>query len=191
MALRPAGKRLLADAGRGLFDEVWVWKIDRLGRDDVDPLVVWRDLELLGIKVHSVTEGNSDPFMYHIHVAVAAQERRNFMARSATGMNRAAREGRYTGGIVPLGYLVEGRKQHARPGAQRQAHLGGLDRGGAGTENLPLAGYLKAGHALESPSTSISWGFPPPTPKMTGWSEGDNARSGLKVCGVPVESAIW
>ena len=114
MALRPAGKRLLADAGRGLFDEVWVWKIDRLGRDDVDPLVVWRDLELLGIKVHSVTEGNSDPFMYHIHVAVAAQERRNFMARSATGMNRAAREGRYTGGIVPLGYLVEGRNQHAR-----------------------------------------------------------------------------
>ena len=73
MALRPAGKRLLADAGRGLFDEVWVWKIDRLGRDDVDPLVVWRDLELLGIKVHSVTEGSSDPFMYHIHVAVAAQ----------------------------------------------------------------------------------------------------------------------
>ena len=114
MALRPAGKRLLADAGRGLFDEVWVWKIDRLGRDDVDPLVVWRDLELLGIKVHSVTEGSSDPFMYHIHVAVAAQERRNFMARSATGMNRAAREGRYTGGIVPLGYLVEGREQHAR-----------------------------------------------------------------------------
>ena len=114
MALRPAGKRLLADAARGLFDEVWVWKIDRLGRDDVDPLVVWRDLENLGIKVHSVTEWISDPFMYHIHVAVAAQERRNFMARSAAGMSRAAREGRYTGGIVPLGYQVEGRKQHAR-----------------------------------------------------------------------------
>jgi transcriptional regulator with XRE-family HTH domain len=29
-------------------------------------------------------------------------------------MNRAAREGRYTGGIVPLGYRVEGRKQTAR-----------------------------------------------------------------------------
>ena len=27
MALRPAGKRLLADAGRGLFDEVWVWPV--------------------------------------------------------------------------------------------------------------------------------------------------------------------
>ena len=114
MALQPAGKRLLADAARGLFDEVWVWKIDRLGRDYVDPLVVWRDLELLGIKLRSVTEGISDPCMYHIHVAMAAQERRNFMARSPAEMNEAAREGRYCGGIVPLGYVVEGRKQHAR-----------------------------------------------------------------------------
>ena len=31
MADRPAGKRLLEDAARGLFDEVWVWKLDRLG----------------------------------------------------------------------------------------------------------------------------------------------------------------
>ena len=36
----------------------WVWKIDRLGRDDVDPLIVWKELEGLGIKVYSSTEGN-------------------------------------------------------------------------------------------------------------------------------------
>ena len=35
-------------------------------------------------------------------------------ARSADGMNRAAREGRYTGGIVPFGYRVEGHKASAR-----------------------------------------------------------------------------
>ena len=113
MADRPAGKRLLEDAARGLFDEVWVWKLDRLGRDDVDPLIVRRDLERLGVTVHSATEDISDPFIYQIHVAVAAQERRNFLARSAAGTNRAAREGRYCGGIVPIGYVVEGKKQHA------------------------------------------------------------------------------
>ena len=48
MAHRPAGKRLLADAGRGLFDEVWVWKIDRLGRDDVDPLIPNPPKDVLG-----------------------------------------------------------------------------------------------------------------------------------------------
>ena len=53
MSERPAGSRLLADARLGRFDEVWVWKIDRLGRDDVDPLIVWKELEGLGIKVYS------------------------------------------------------------------------------------------------------------------------------------------
>jgi len=114
MAERPAGKRLLEDAARGRFDEVWVYKIDRLGRDDVDPLIVWRDLERLGVRVYSVTEGVSSPFEYHIRVAMAAEERRTFLARSAAGIARAAREGRYCGGIVPLGYKVEGRKQTAK-----------------------------------------------------------------------------
>jgi len=114
MSQRPAGSRLLADARRGLFEEVWVYKIDRLGRDDVDPLVVWRELEGLGVTVRSVTEGASSPFEYHIRVAMAAEERRAFLARSAAGMERALREGRYPGGIVPFGYKVEGERHTAR-----------------------------------------------------------------------------
>jgi len=35
MAQRPAGARLMAAAARREFDEVWVYRIDRLGRDDV------------------------------------------------------------------------------------------------------------------------------------------------------------
>ena len=38
------------------------------------------------------------------NAVIAANERRKFLERSAEGMNRAAKEGRYTGGIVPLGY---------------------------------------------------------------------------------------
>ena len=49
-----------------------------------------------------------DPFYFDIHAVIAANERRKFLERSAEGMNRAAREGRYTGGIVPLGYSVSG-----------------------------------------------------------------------------------
>jgi len=111
---RSAGSRLLGDAALGRFDEVWVYKIDRLGRDDVDPLVVWHQLQALGVTVYSITEGRIDPFMYAIRVAVAAQERRTFLDRSSAGMNRAAREGRYTGGIVPLGYAAVGKRPDAR-----------------------------------------------------------------------------
>jgi len=114
MAQRPAGKRLLADAARACFDEVLVFKIDRLGRDDLDPIVVWMQLERLHIGVRSVIEGVSTIFEYHIRVAMAAEERRGLLARSKAGMDRAAREGRYTGGIVPLGYRVEGKNPHSR-----------------------------------------------------------------------------
>ena len=34
---RPGGRRLLEDAARGVFEEVWVYRVDRLGRDDIDP----------------------------------------------------------------------------------------------------------------------------------------------------------
>ena len=114
MSERPAGSRLLADARRGLFDEIWVYSIDRLGRDDVDPLIVWRELEDLGVSVRSITEGVSSPFEYHIRVAMAAEERRAFLARSAAGMERAVREGRYPGGIVAFGYAAEGERHKAR-----------------------------------------------------------------------------
>jgi site-specific DNA recombinase len=114
MVKRPAGRRLMEDAAKGLFDEVWVYKVDRLGRDDIDPLMVWRDLEVLGVKVHSVTEGISDRFMYSIHVALAAKERRSFLERSAAGMERIVKAGHFPGGISPLGYEVSGQKNDAQ-----------------------------------------------------------------------------
>jgi site-specific DNA recombinase len=114
MAKRPSGRRLMEDAAKRLFDEVWVYKIDRLGRDDIDPLVVWRELETYGVRVHSVSEGVSDIFSYHIHVAMAAEERRKFLERSAAGMARTVKEGRFPGGICPLGYEVQGRKHEAK-----------------------------------------------------------------------------
>ena len=114
MAKRPGGRRLMEDAAKRLFDEVWVFKIDRLGRDDIDPLVVWRELESYGIRVHSVSEGVSDIFSYHIHVAMAAEEHGKFLERSKAGMQRAVKEGRFPGGICPMGYEVQGRKHEAK-----------------------------------------------------------------------------
>ncbi len=111
---RPGGMRLLQDAAHGIFEEVWVYRVDRLGRDDIDPLVVWRELERLGVRVVSLTEGVDSPFIYHIRVAVAAEERRTMLMRMQAGMDRAAREGRYTGGIRPFGYRVVGYKENAR-----------------------------------------------------------------------------
>jgi site-specific DNA recombinase len=80
----------------------------------VDLLVVRRRLDALGIALVSVVEGQPDLLGYDVQAVVADHYRREFARRSADGMNRAAREGRYTGGIVPFGYRVEGHKASAR-----------------------------------------------------------------------------
>ena len=117
---RPDGRRLLADARAGKFDEVWVYRLDRLGRDEIDPLVVKRDLASWGVKLVSLRENIESPLAYGLQVLLAAEERRTFLERSADGMARAAREGRYCGGIVPYGYRVDGLKAKARLMADTQ-----------------------------------------------------------------------
>ena len=105
---RPAGGALARDARVGRFSQVWVVRSDRLGRDAFELLRIWRVFESIGIALRATDENIDDPFYFDIHAVIAANERRKFLERSAEGMNRAAREGRYTGGIVPLGYSVSG-----------------------------------------------------------------------------------
>jgi site-specific DNA recombinase len=114
MGERPQGRRLLQAAEAHEFDDLWVYNVKRLGREAVDLLLLRRRFESLGIRLYSVQEGEQTGLGYDVHAVVADFDRRYFLRISADGMNRAAREGRYTGGIVPLGYQVEGRKQTAR-----------------------------------------------------------------------------
>jgi len=113
MRKRPGGARLFAAAAIGLFDQIWVCSVDRLGRGWVDPEVVWEDLEKRGVGIYSVSENVSERFIYHIMAGVAAKKRADFLIASAAGMRRAVEEGRYVGGIAPYGYRVEGEGHRA------------------------------------------------------------------------------
>jgi len=126
LAERPAGGRLMRDAAAGRFRELHVYKFDRLGRDAVDLLVVRRRLMELGLRVISVVEAEPDLLSYDVQAVVADHARREFLRRSADGMARAAREGRYTGGIVPFGYRTSGSKQTARLEPDTAPLSGGL-----------------------------------------------------------------
>ncbi len=105
---RPAGGPLVRDARARRFSQIWVVRADRLGRDAFELLRIWRVFESIGVALRATDENIDDPFYFDIHAVIAANERRKFLERSAEGMNRAAKEGRYTGGIVPLGYSVSG-----------------------------------------------------------------------------------
>jgi site-specific DNA recombinase len=113
IAARPAGGRLVRDRLAGRFTEVWVYDIDRLGRDAPDIMRARRDLEVLGIPIFTPA-GEVPPLLFDFQAVIGDYARVQFLKRSADGMARAAREGRYTGGIVPLGYRVDGMKQNAR-----------------------------------------------------------------------------
>ena len=97
---------------------------DRLGRDAFELLRIWRVFESIGISLRATDENIDDPFYFDIHAVIAANERRKFLERSAEGMNRAAKEGRYTGGIVPLGYCVSGDRGCPPPRPGRLSHVG-------------------------------------------------------------------
>jgi len=108
---RPEGKRLLEDAKNKKFDLVLVYRLDRLGRSARIILNAVHEMEQNGVKVKSMTEpfdtGDANGrFLLTVLAGVADLERETILERMWHGTNRAARTGKWLGGIVPYGYRV-------------------------------------------------------------------------------------
>ncbi|WP_422393093.1 hypothetical protein MTBGP_11130 [Moorella thermoacetica] len=111
MEKRPAGRQLLKDAKAGKFDLLLIYRLDRLGRSARVILNAVYELEQYGVKIRSMTEpfDTGDPngrFLLTILAGVADLERETILERMWYGANRAARAGKWLGGIVPYGYRV-------------------------------------------------------------------------------------
>lgn len=108
---RPGGSILLADAQKGLFDTILVWKIDRFGRDTLSGLNAVEMLRKYDIEIISVTEPfdlntPTGRFQFITYLNMAELERNNILDRMYLGATRAAKKGKWLGGIVPYGYVV-------------------------------------------------------------------------------------
>ncbi|KJR99585.1 MAG: DNA recombinase [Peptococcaceae bacterium BRH_c4a] len=108
---RPAGARLHEDAKAGRIDLILIYKLDRLGRSARIILNAVYELEQYGVKIRSMTEpfDTGDPsgrFLLTILAGVADLERETILERMWYGANRAARAGKWLGGIVPFGYFM-------------------------------------------------------------------------------------
>ncbi len=107
---RPAGGRMLADAKAERFTLLLIFKLDRLGRSTRVILNAVHDLDEMRVKVRSMTEpfdtsDASGRFLLTILAGVADLERSNILQRMELGAVRAAKEGKWLGGIVPYGYI--------------------------------------------------------------------------------------
>jgi site-specific DNA recombinase len=108
---RPDGQRLLQDAENGLVKNVLIFNMKRLGRKTRITLDAVYQLEKFGVKIKSMTEpfDTGDPVGRFIITVLAGQaelDRDTTLEVMWHGANRAARLGRWLGGIVPYGYRV-------------------------------------------------------------------------------------
>jgi len=119
LSQRPEGARLLADARAGIIEVVYVYQLDRLGRDALVILNSINELETSGVQVKSMKEAfdTTNPagrFQVAILGGVAGLERDTIVERSIAGTNRLARGGAWLGGVVPYGYRAVGTRQDSR-----------------------------------------------------------------------------
>src|SRR5580658_1416047 len=119
LELRPGGIRLLEDARNHKFDQLLVFKLDRLGRDTRLILNAVAELEKHGVRVRSMTEEfdtatATGRLMLTMLSGFAAHERDMIRERSVAGTNRLAEAGAWLGGVVPYGYRKAGEKGQAR-----------------------------------------------------------------------------
>jgi site-specific DNA recombinase len=115
---RPEGGQILHDARLGKFNQLLVYKLDRLGRETRLILNAVAELEKYGVRVHSMTEefdtgSATGRLMLTLLSSFASHERDVIRERSVTGTLRVAQAGVWLGGIVPYGYRKQGEKRSA------------------------------------------------------------------------------
>lgn len=96
---RLALQELLADAEKGLFDEVLVWKINRLARNQIDLLRIVDALNRQNVSFRSFTENfeTETPmgkFALQMMGAVGELERNTIVDNVKLGMKQRARTGK-------------------------------------------------------------------------------------------------
>lgn len=118
IAKRPELKRMLKELTMGKFDEVVVWKLNRLSRNTKDFLEIYEALEKNNIAFISLSENfdTSNPmgkFALQMLAAVGELERNTIVENVNLGLTQRAKMGLHSGGRA-LGYGIVPSKN--RPG---------------------------------------------------------------------------
>ena len=105
------GFRLALEAiGAGEISRLFVYSIDRLGRNVLELLLFLRELDDQGIECWEAERARRlawDDFMVQVEGAVAGKERREILQRTQDGLRRAVQAGKFSGGIVAYGYRLD------------------------------------------------------------------------------------
>jgi site-specific DNA recombinase len=117
---RPALKRLLEDVAAKRIDTIVVYKVDRLTRSLADFAKIVEALDKQGVSFVSVTQQfNTTTSMgrltLNVLLSFAQFEREVTGERIRDKIAASKRKGMWMGGVVPLGYSLEGRRLVVQP----------------------------------------------------------------------------
>jgi len=111
---RPDFQRMIRDAEKRQFEAVLVYKLDRFARNRYDSAIYKAKLKKAGVRVVSVTEAISeDPegvILEAMLEGLAEYYSRNLSQNVKRGMKIAREHGTFTGGRLPYGYGLDGKK---------------------------------------------------------------------------------
>lgn len=101
-------QRLLKDAKVNKFQEIWVWKTNRLARNHLDLLKIVDELDKNNVGFKSCSEAfdtatPTGKLLMNVLASIGEFERESIVENVKMGMKQRAREGKWNGGIV-LGY---------------------------------------------------------------------------------------
>jgi DNA invertase Pin-like site-specific DNA recombinase len=109
-------QEMIAAAEEHQFSAIVVHKLDRFARDRYDSAVYKKKLRDHGVRVISVTEQLDDSpestILESVLEGMAEYYSKNLSRETKKGKRQAAREGRYTGGVLPLGIGVDKDKRY-------------------------------------------------------------------------------
>ena len=115
---RPALDEMLADAKRGKFRVLLVWKLDRLGRSLAHLVRLLEDLRACNVELVSFSEGldfttTTGKLLYQVLSAFAEFERDCIRERVRAGMRNARAKGKASAGLRGHNSAAEDRKSIA------------------------------------------------------------------------------
>lgn len=106
---RPAMRRLIADAEKGLIHVVMFKGVSRFARNTQEALDMLDRLKAKGLRVISEEENydsakENSNFMFTMHAAIAEYEAEKLSVRIRLGMKEKAKSGEWCGGRIAEGY---------------------------------------------------------------------------------------
>ena len=130
-------------------DGVIIWKISRISRNTSDFFTITKKLEDLGKKLISIKDNydstiTTSKIIGMVHSFISEIEKDNIVMQVKGGMEQKAREGKWNGGYVPIGYSYDKATKKLTINEEEQIILEIFDRYIKGDGYLSIAKHLNS-----------------------------------------------